>query len=196
MMNGSNKPTDIEIIHRVIGGDADAFEHLLTKYKDHVLKILKKHLPYDQVEETAHDVFVRTYQSLPTFKGKSSFQKWLSSIAVRTCYDFWRKQYRTRELPMSTLSEKHQDWLEKVMSDQASQSLYEKGRQEEAGELLDWALDQLSAEDKMVLELVYLEGLSVKEAADLLGWSTVNVRVRSFRSRKKLHKLLAGLIGK
>jgi RNA polymerase sigma-70 factor (ECF subfamily) len=42
----------------------------------------------------------------------------------------------------------------------------------------------------MVIELVYLEELSVKEAADLLGWSVGNVKVRSFRSRKKLEKLL------
>jgi RNA polymerase sigma-70 factor (ECF subfamily) len=42
----------------------------------------------------------------------------------------------------------------------------------------------------MVIELVYLEELSVKEAADLLGWSVANVKVRSFRSRKKLENLL------
>jgi RNA polymerase sigma-70 factor (ECF subfamily) len=59
---------------------------------------------------------------------------------------------------------------------------------------LDWALDRLSAEDRMVLELVYLEGLSVKETAELLGWSVANVKVRSHRSRKKVEKLLTGLI--
>jgi RNA polymerase sigma-70 factor (ECF subfamily) len=60
--------------------------------------------------------------------------------------------------------------------------------------LLDWALAKLSPEDRMVIELVYLEELSVKEAADLLGWSAANVKVRSFRSRKKLHSLISGLI--
>jgi RNA polymerase sigma-70 factor (ECF subfamily) len=52
----------------------------------------------------------------------------------------------------------------------------------------------LSPRDRMALELVYLEGLSVKEAADLLQWSVANVKVRSFRSRKKLEKVLSGLI--
>ena len=42
----------------------------------------------------------------------------------------------------------------------------------------------------MVLELVYLEGFSNKEASDLLGWSVANVKVRSFRSRRKLEKIL------
>ena len=52
----------------------------------------------------------------------------------------------------------------------------EQALQKEAGEILDLALGRLSAGDRMVLELVYLEGHSVKEAAGLLGWSTVNVK--------------------
>ncbi len=60
-------------------------------------------------------------------------------------------------------------------------------------EVLEWALGKLSAEDRMVLELVYLEGLSCKEAAKQLGWTLANVKVRSFRSRNKLKKLLLKL---
>jgi len=184
---------DAEIVRRVINGDSDAFEHLLTKYSDHVLKILKKHLPYQQVEETAQVVFIKAYRSLPTLKSRGNFKHWLSSIAVKTCYDFWRKQYRNREFTMSSLTEKHRDWVETIMSDQSSRLEHEKTLQKETRELLDWALDRLSARDKMVLELVYLEGFSIKEAAELLGWSVANVKIRSFRSRKKLHQLLAEL---
>ena len=95
---------------------------------------------------------------------------------------------------MSDLTDSHQGWLEKTLSNQSDKSFHEKGREKEAKELLDWALSKLSAEDKMVIELVYLEGLSVKEAARLLGWSVANVKVRSFRSRKKLETLLTGVI--
>jgi RNA polymerase sigma-70 factor (ECF subfamily) len=153
--------------------------------------IIKKHLPHNQAVDTAQDVFIRAYRSLPTFKADSGFEQWLSTIAVRTCYDFWRKHYRSREFPMSSFTEKHQVWLEEALSDESSQSDHERGLQKEAREILDWALDRLSAEDRMVLELVYLEGHSVKEAARLLGWSTANVKVRSFRSRKKLYNLLS-----
>jgi RNA polymerase sigma-70 factor (ECF subfamily) len=190
MQNDPIQPSDIEIIHRVLNGDANAFESLLIRYKDMVLKIVKKHVPYNEVEETTQNVFLRAYQSLPTFKGKSGFKQWLSSIAVRTCYDFWRKTYRSREVPMSVLTEKHQKWLENVITEQSEQAINERGSQDEAKELLDWALRRLSAEDKMVVELVYLEGLSGKEAADLLGWSIANVKIRCFRSRKKLEKIL------
>ena len=194
MSNGSSKPSDVEIVRRVIGGEINAFESLLLRYKDHVLEVVKKHVPYNEVEETAHDVFVRAYQSLSTFKERSSFKQWLSTIAVRACYDFWRKRYRSRELIMSSLTEEHQEWLEKVMSNRSGQSFDDKESQRKARELLDWALDRLSPEDRMVLELVYLEGLSGREAADLLGWSVANVKVRSLRARRKLRNLLARLV--
>ncbi len=181
---------DAEIVKQVIDGDVDAFEHLLKKYKNLVLKIVKKHVPYEQVEETAQDVFVRAYQSLPSFKKADSFKPWLSAIGVRTCYDFWRKHYRSREMLMSSLSDDHRDWLDQILSNRSYESWQERYRQEEARKVLDWALSKLSTEDKMVLELIYLEGRTGKEVADLLGWSVANVKVRAFRSRKKLHKLL------
>ena len=194
MPNHPTRPSDEDIIRRIIDGDVNSFEHLLKKYQDHLLRIVKKHVPYNEVEEMAQEVFVRAYQALPNFREAGSFKQWLSAIAVRTCCDFWRKRYRSRELPMSDLSDNHRDWLEKTLSNQSDQSFYEIGQEKEARELLDWALDRLSAEDRMVLELVYLEGLSVKETAGLLGWSVANVKVRSFRSRKKLQKLLTRVI--
>jgi RNA polymerase sigma-70 factor (ECF subfamily) len=194
MQNHPSRPSDSEIIHRIIDGDVNSFEYLLKRYQDHVLRIVTKHIPYNEVEETAHNVFVRAYQALPGFKEQGSFKQWLSAITVRTCYDFWRKQYRSRELPMSDLSERHRDWLEKTLSSESDLSFSEESRAKEAGELLDWALSKLSAKDRMVLELVYLEGLSVREAADLLALSVSNVKVRSFRSRKKLEKILTALI--
>jgi RNA polymerase sigma-70 factor, ECF subfamily len=193
MQNDPIKSSDTEIVRRVLNGDVNAFESLLIRHKNTVLTIVKKHVPYNDVEETTHDVFLRAYQSLPSFKGKSGFIRWLSSIAVRTCYDFWRKTYRSREVPMSALTEKHQTWMEKVITEQSEQAIIEKGSQDEAMELLDWALGRLSAEDRMVIKLVYLEGLSGKEAADLLGWSVANVKVRCFRSRKKLEKIFEEL---
>ncbi len=193
MHANSSESSDSEIVRWVLDGDVNAFERLLKRYEDHVLMIAKRHIPYAQIEEIAQDVFVRAYESLPSFKKKSSFKQWLSTIAVRTCYDFWRKAYRSREVPMSTLTKKHRDWVEQVMFDQSNRSFTEDGSQKEARELLDWALARLTAEDRMVLELIYFEGLSGKEAAELLGWSVANVKVRSFRSRRKLQKLLAGL---
>lgn len=182
--------SDEAVVEQVLRGDVNAFEILLKRYEGLVLTIAKRHLPYEHVEEAVQDAFIRAYKSLHLYVHKKGFKYWLSAIAVRTCYDFWRKYYRSREVTLSSLSESQQDWVEKVAGENSTRNHEELSRREEAREVLDWALSQLSAEDRMVLELVYLEGLSVKEAADLLGWTTVNVKVRAFRSRKKLAKLL------
>jgi len=187
-------PSDAEIIRRIIDGEVNAFEHLLKKYQDHVLRIVKKHMPYQEVEETAQEVFVRAYQALPGFQEEGGFRQWLSSIAVRACYDFWRKRYRSKEVPMSDLSGNHRDWMERTLSRESDTSFHEERRENEAREVLDWALNRLSAQDRMIVELMYFEGLSVKEAAGLLGWSVTKVKVRSFRSRKKLETLLKAVI--
>ncbi len=190
MENDSCGTNDEKIVRQVIAGDVNAFEHLLEKYQNLVLRIVKKHVPHDQVRDLVQEVFIRMYQSLLTFDDRSSFPQWVSTIAVRTCYDFWRKRGKWREVSLSFLNAEHQAWIEAALSGEASQSFRERGREREAGEILDWALDKLSAEDRMVLELVYLEGHTVKEAASLLGWSSAKVKVRSFRSRKKLYRLL------
>ncbi|MGE0084290.1 MAG: RNA polymerase sigma factor [Desulfococcaceae bacterium] len=192
----TSEPDDSVIIEKVIQGDANAFEILVRKYEFPVLRIVKRHIPFASVEETAQDVFIRSYQALPGLKKRSDFRNWISAIAVRTCYDFWRKKYRDREVPMSTLSEAQQERIEILLSVQAAESYEEMGRKEEAGELLDWALAQLSPEDRMVTELVYLEGLSGQEAAQMLGWTVANVKIRSFRARKKLRTLLSRKFGK
>ena len=185
---------DSEIVRRILQGEVNDFGLLLDRYKEHALKMIQKRVPASEVEVIAEEVFVKAYQSLLGFDPESHFRKWLSTIAVRTCYDYWRKAYRSRESPMSALSERHREWLEGVISSESTASADSRAQQEEAKEVLAWALDRLSPEDRMVVEMVYLEGMTGREAADLLGWSTANVKVRAFRSRRRLRELLVGLL--
>ncbi len=190
MENDLLTPSDPEIVRRVLAGEVNAFEHLVRRYQRLVLATVKRHVPFDCVEDIVQDVYLRAYRSLPGFRKTDRFAHWLSVIAVRTCYDFWRERYKSRELPLSSFSEEQEAWLEAALSDQSTDRCNEEGLQKEAKELLDSALDKLSAGDRMVLELVYFEERSLKEAAALLGWSLANVKVRLFRSRRKLRVLL------
>jgi len=191
MNDHSRTLRDDDIIRRILDGDVNAFEHLLKGYQGHVLGIIKRHIPFIHVEETAQEVFIKAYQALPTLKHRDRFKPWLSTITIRTCRDFWRKQYRSKEKTISDLTDRQQDWLKQVLNDQSRDSFNESWKQKEAREVLDWALYQLSPKDRMILELVYLEDHSVKEAAELMGISIANLKVRSFRSRRKLGKLLS-----
>ena len=195
-MNPSNhRSSDDEIIQHVLQGNVDAFEGLVRRYRAHVLKIVTKHVPERDVEETSQEAMVRAYKSLPGYRGEGKgFKAWLSAVTIRTCYDYWRKAYRSKEVPLSALSDDHKRWIEQVAAEKSEQNRRERAALDEAREVLEWGLDHLSAEDRMVLELVHFEGLSGREAAGLLGWATANVKVRAFRARRKLEKIFQKMI--
>jgi len=181
---------DAEIIRRILDGDVDSFEHLLNRHRSRVFGVVSRHVPPEEIEEVAHNVFIRAFKSLAGYRHESNFQHWLSSIAVRTCHDFWRSRYRSREVAISGLSQPHQNWLEHVIAEESSSSFSDEINRKEAAEILRWALEQLPGKDKTVLELIYFQENSIKEAAKLLGWSQAAVKVRAFRSRQKLQKIL------
>ncbi len=187
---GPQEEDDDQVVRRVIAGEIDAFERLVARHGPLVTAIVKKHVPFGDVEDTIQDVFLRAYRSLPGLTNRGSFSQWLSVIAVRTCRDFWRGRYKSKELPVSVLTEQQEAWLAAAMSDNWDKTFLERASQKEAAEILDYALGKLSADDRMVVELVYLEGRSMKETARLMGWSVANVKVRLFRSKKRLHKVI------
>jgi RNA polymerase sigma-70 factor (ECF subfamily) len=167
-------PDDGELLRRISRGEIDRFADLISRYQHHVIRIVGRRVPADHVEEIVHDVFVRAYFGLAQFSHSVSFDHWLAGIAVRACYDFWRARKRD-ELPLSALSEEHHRWIEQVLVTQSDDQFRDQVRRREAGEILEWALEQLSPENRAVVTLVHLEGYSVRDAARLLGWSVVNV---------------------
>jgi RNA polymerase sigma-70 factor (ECF subfamily) len=179
---------DTEIIERVLHGEIDGFAELITRHRQHVLKIVSGHVPADQAAEVAHDVFVRAYRSLSSFSMQAPFEHWLSRLAVRTCYDFWRANRRT-DVPLSTLTADQAGWLDRALASESDAQFRDQADRRESLEVLDWALGQLSPEQRVVLTLVYLDGRSVRDAADLLGWSVINVKVRCHRARQKLRTI-------
>ena len=187
-------PSDEEIIRRVLAGEVDLFVELITRYQYHVGRIVAGHVRRDMVEEVSHDVFVRAYTSLSTYSRKTPFAHWLSRIALRSCYDAWRSVAGRKELPLSSLGDEHQQWAERLLATESHERFEELVRQQETTELLHRALAQLSPENRMVVTLVHLEGLSVREAAERLGWSVINVKVRAHRARQQLRQILEGLI--
>lgn len=188
---------DEEIIRRVVAGDVDLFEELLTRYQEHVGRIVAGHVPREMIDEVAHDVFVRAYTSLPTYSFRTPFSHWLSTIAVRTCYDVWRTVLARKEVSLSGPSEvadDEQQWTEHLLAAESKERFDTTVQQQEATNLLQGALAQLSPENRMVVTLVHLEGRSMREAAELLGWSVVNVKVRAHRARQQLRKILDTLL--
>ena len=183
-------PDDLHIIEQVLQGEVDCFAELMERHQRHVAKIVGRHVPSDRVNEVAHDVFVRAYTGLGGYSADVPFEHWLSGIAVRTCYDFWRAANRSAT-PVSALTEEHDAWIERVLTGDSEARFQEEVGRREAREVLQWALSRLSPKNRLVLTLVHLEGYSVREAAKLLGWSVVNVKVTAYRARQALRQLFS-----
>ncbi len=90
----------------------------------------------------------------------------------------------------TALSDNQQQWLDQFAADEAGEQYARLAQQKEAKEILDQALNKLTPAQRIVLELVHLEGYSGKEAARLLDWSVANVKIQAYRARKKMRKYL------
>src|SRR5262245_1441632 len=180
---------DRELLRRISQGETERFADLIARYQRHVARIVGRRVPQDHVEEIVHDVFVRAYFGLGQFSHSVSVDHWLAGIAVRTCYDFWRARKR-EAVPVSALTTEHHRWIDQVLATKSDDEFHTQVRRREAAEVLERALAQLSPENRAVLTLVHLDGYSVREAATLLGWSFVNVKVRAHRARQALRKIL------
>ena len=107
-------------------------------------------------------------------------------MTVRTCYDFLRGHQRNRESSFSEISEPEDDWLERFVAD--------PGRAPEDADaaklLIDRVMEKLSPEARLVIQLLEIEDRSVKEIAEITGWSVPLVKVRAFRARGEMRKIL------
>ncbi len=194
MIRSSHEARESEIIDRILNGDVNAFELLVERYKSLVFGIVIKHVSSDVVDDVAQEAFIEIYRSLGSYAQKSPFSHWLSKITVRCCYDHWRQHRKKNETNIGSLSEDAAQWIDFTLAGRSLEVFDRQTAAREAGEVLAHALGQLLAKDRMVLTLVHLQGHSIKEAADLLGWTQLNVKVRTHRSRVKLRKIISKLL--
>lgn len=185
---------EAEIVRRVLAGDVNAYALLVDNHASRMVGIISRHVPPERAAELAHETFVRAFEKLGSYRSESPFGHWLVRIALRLCADFWRERSRRRETVFSALGPETLDWIENIPSDAAPGGLESLAADSEAGTLLDWALSQLSPDDRVVLTMTHMEGQALSEAAELLGWSLAKVKVRSFRARRKLRGLLGQLL--
>ena len=182
------EPTDAEHIAAVLKGDTARFEVLIGKYLPRVFATARRYARReDEVEDIVQEVWLKAFQKLGSFRGEAPFEHWLMRLAVRTCYDFLRGHRRNRETSFSQLSESENEWMDRfVAKPEAASENADAARQ-----LVERLLAQLSPAARLVITLLEIEERSVKEIAELTGWSVALVKVRAFRARAEMRKCLA-----
>jgi RNA polymerase sigma-70 factor (ECF subfamily) len=182
------EPSEAELIKAVLQGDAASFEPLLQRYSPRVFATARRYARREsEIEDIVQEVWLKAFQKLGGFRGEAPFEHWLMRLTVRTCYDFLRAHQRNRETTFSELTEPESDWLERfVTQPEAAAEDADAARQ-----LVQRLLERLSPAARLVITLLEIEERSVKEIAQLTGWSVPLVKVRAFRARAEMRKLLA-----
>jgi len=180
--------TEAELIAAVLAGDAASFEPLVQKYSTRVFATARRYARREsEVEDIAQEAWLKAFDKLKGFRGEAPFEHWLMRLTVRTCYDFLRGHQRNRESTFSDLTEPESDWLERFVTQPEAVS----ENAEAARSLVARVLERLSPPARLIITLLEIEDRSVKEIAALTGWSVPLVKVRAFRARAEMRKIVS-----
>ena len=171
------------IIHQILKGDTKAFAVLVDRYKNLVftlaLQMLKNR---EEAEEVSQDTFIKVFKKLKNFKGDSKFSTWIYRIGYNTCLDRIKSNKRKQNtVAINEFTAHEVKTLENALSIMEAQ---------ESKQTIQDCLQMLPADDCALLTLYYFEELSLEEIGKVIGVKANNVKVKLFRSRKKLTTIL------
>jgi len=186
--------SDAELVNRFKEGDRDAFSEIVRRYQDRVYTLAFRWMRDRTVaEEVSQDVFLALFRSLERFRGDSQLSTWIYRVVVNHCKN--RKLYRHRRK-----MDQHEalEGEPRGDDDGPQRQLPDEGpgtdarvHQEEARELLTTALESLDEDQRQIVILRDIQGLSYEEISDMLGVARGTVKSRLHRARHQLAKVLS-----
>lgn len=177
---------DFELIQRARSGDDGAFNQIVLTYRKRIIGTIARLIgrPED-VEDVAQDVFLRLYFSLDQLRTPEVFEPWLYRLTVNAAYDYLRKQRRRNEARMSDLSEEQVLLADAIAGGKAAD---DEQRKRKIRETVNTLLGAVSEEDRILLILKEVEGLSLKELEKVYNVKENALKVRLFRARQRVLK--------
>ncbi len=175
-----------EVIARARAGDASAFNEVVLAYRKRILGTISRLIgrPED-VEDVAQEVFVRLYYSLDQLRTPEVFEPWLYRLTVNAAYDYLRRAKRRGESRMADLSEQQVMMADALAGGKLDSEERQKGK---TREFMDALFRHVSEEDRLLLTLKEVEGLSLKELEPVYGVNENALKVRLFRARQRVLK--------
>ena len=173
---------DESLVESAKSGEDEAFAELVRRHKRKVLRLASRYAKdTGELDDIAQDIFIKIYRNLGGYRKEAPFEHWLTKVAISACYDFLRKKKNvSRDVPIEDV-----EYNLSVPADEGK-----KLEALQAKEMLDKALAKLKPMERVVITLLELEERPVKEIAVITGLSESNIKVRAFRARKALKKIL------
>ena len=193
----SARVDDTLLVRRAQQGDTAAFEELIRNYDGSVLRLAMRLTDStEDAQDIYQETFLRAYRNLGRFRFECSFYTWIYRIATNLCCDYLRRKQVHDRYAYSERYCGENDGQEETILDRASDQLAGASPERAAlnGELkkqILWALNKLSARERLVFELRHYEGLKLQTVASILNTTENTVRSTLFRATHKLRLRLA-----
>ena len=180
---------DFELIERAREGDAAAFNQLVSAYRKRILGTIGRLIGHpEDVEDVGQEVFLRLYFSLDQLRSAEVFEPWLYRLTANAAYDYLRKRRRRMESRMADLSEQQMMIADAHAGEKVDRDDTARKRIREE---VDSLLGAVSEEDRVLLTLKEVEGLSLKELGKIYHVKENALKVRLFRARQRVLKAFA-----
>jgi RNA polymerase sigma-70 factor (ECF subfamily) len=174
-----------ELAAKALRGDRDAFGVLIEKFQGSIYSYaLNFFRDPDRAEDVVQDTFLRAFRFLHTYDPKRRFATWLYAIARNLCIDRHREFVRKAQVDIESVQPKH---LAAAQEHRNPLSLLEE--REDRERLLE-AVEKLPEKYRTPIILCYAEGLPYQDISDILGISLNNTKIRIFRAKKMILKIL------
>ena len=179
--------TDAYFIAEVLRGNTEAFTTIVEKYRQLAFSLsMKITRNREDAEEAAQDAFIKAYKSLDNFKGGAAFKTWLFRIVYTTAIS------KVRSAKKVTVSLEEYKLSDNDLLD--TENAIGQMSAEERSIQLHKAMERLAPDDSAILNLYYFEDLPIEEIAIIMDLTASNVKVKLFRTRKKLYEQLHGIL--
>ncbi len=196
---GMNVVSDAELVLRAQEGELSAFETLVSRHERRIYALALRMLrnPHD-AEDVTQQTFIDALEGLKGFRSEASFATWILRIATYASLKILRKRKGLEVISLDHALDPGNDGVDfphpEYIADwrESPERLAQHG---ETGRLIEEALDELDEKYRVIFLLRDVQGLSVRETAEALGLSEVNVKVRLLRARLQLRERLTRSFG-
>ncbi|HOB16351.1 MAG TPA: sigma-70 family RNA polymerase sigma factor [Defluviitoga sp.] len=179
--------TDEKLVEALKKGDQNAFKILYDEYAPKIYGILKNYVRPNELEDALQEVFVRILKGINNFEGRSKLSTWIYRIAVNVGKDYSRNYSKEIERPMDLDSEEPETYNVQPVSDT---NVKKEVFNELSYEMILEIMEQLDEDERLLIKLRDIDGLSYNEIAEIADLPLGTVKSKLHYARKKLKKLI------
>lgn len=178
-----NKEIESAYIKRILSGETNLFALFLDNYSQSVFTLIVRIVQSrEDAEELTQDTFLKAFNKLDTYRGDCSFSTWLYRIAYNTAISSVRK--------VKVVLPAIDDFVINSVPDTDVDTLFAESENELYLQKMEAAIERLTADEKAIITLFYLQNKSVAELSEVMQLTPENIKVKLHRTRKKLYLMI------